>query len=311
MLSDRYADKNVIYKVPKDYEVVTSLAPRLVIVKNLVLFYGDKIKDHFPNYDSIWRKCVYEDFSHENIQVLKEYLHGAFERLKQVLFAKERIDELSKKMELKKKMDNDILFLINFHFYYFVTLIRALGDNLAWILNYYYKMNLENDPKNVDLARTKFKHSLERKKKEIFEKICQGSGYENYCKLRDFRDIVIHRHALHIVPIFFVKSPDLPPKIEASKVMVPTDPTTGVLADQLDKSRKTRSSIGRAESEAKNSIAEYGLFQAVYSFLSEEELRKNREYENIESFCQKHFDYVLNAYNETMKIILKEITSSI
>jgi len=300
---EKYADKNVIYKVPKDYE--TTLAPRKVIVKNLVLFYGDRIKDVLPNYDSLWRRCVYENFSHENIQVLKEYLHGAFERLKQVSFAKERIDDLREKMEREGKMDNDILFLIDFHFYYFITLIRTLGDNLAWILNYYCKMNLENDPKNIDLATTKFKDALKREKREIFAKICQGSGHEGYCQLRDFRDIVVHRHALHVVPVFFVKSPRLPPK--ALKVMVPTEPTTGVLADQLDKTRKTRPSIGRAQREAKDSIAKYGLLQAVYSLMSEEELRKTRKYEDIESFCQKHFDYVLNCYNETINMIVKEI----
>ena len=204
-------------------------------------------------------------------------------------------------------MDNDILFLINFHFYYFITLIRALGDNLAWILNYYCKMNLESDPKNIDVARTKFKDALKRERTEIFVKICQGSGYESYCQLRDFRDIVVHRHALHVAPVFFVKSPELPPEIKALKVMVPTEPTTGVLADQLDQSRKTKSSIRKVEREAKDSIAKYGLFQAVYSLMSEEELRKTQEYEDIESFCQKHFDYVLNAYNETINMIVKEI----
>jgi hypothetical protein len=120
------------------------------------------------------------------------YLLAAHERYEQALFARDIIDEL-----MQKSPDNSIVFLANFQTWYFIVLINALGDNLAWIANYFCDIELE--PEMIGLNKQQFRTRL--RDKEIFKKICEGSGYEGYNILTRFRRTVVHRGELGILQV--------------------------------------------------------------------------------------------------------------
>lgn len=253
---------------------------------NVDQYYSIVAEEQIPYSDALWRKLALGLFTHGHNQEILEYMHGALERYKHALFAKDIITQL-----LQKIPDNDIVFLVDIHFYYFIAMLKALGDNLAWILNYFYSMGLESYPSAIDLTKTKFRDKLAIKNRGLFNTICEGSQYEQYRKLREFRDIVVHRHALHVVPVQRgVNGP--------IKIMVPIDPTRGVMVDDLERRKgAVRYAI---TSKDKESIAEYGLKKRVVSLVPEEQ----GGYEDILAFCDRHLRYLAAAYSEASRQLL-------
>lgn len=127
--------EEIIYSVRRYHKVEPE--PKSTIWRNLDYYYSIISKERIPNYDALWKKLVLGRLSHKHNRELTEYMHGALERYKHALFARDIIDQLLRKSD---QLDNDIIFLVNFHFCYFITILKTLGDNLAWILNYYYSM---------------------------------------------------------------------------------------------------------------------------------------------------------------------------
>lgn len=148
---------------------------------------------------------------------------------------------------------------------------------------------LESKPSSIDLTKTKFRNALADKNDSLYKTVCQGPEYEQYRTLRDFRDIVVHRHALRVVPVQRgVKGP--------TKIMVPIDPARRVMVDDFERRKGT---VRIAHSNDKASIAEYGLKTLVVSLLREEQL----EYEDVGAFCDRHLKYLTDAYCEVIKQI--------
>jgi hypothetical protein len=285
--------EEIIYSVRRFYKVeerpkeVERRETKSTDWRNLDRYYSIISKERIPNYDALWRKLALGQFSHEHYQELFVYMHGALERYKHALFAKDIIQQLLRKSD---QPDNDIVFLVNFHFYYFVTIVKALGDNLAWILNYFYSMGLESFPSKIDLTNSKFKEVLACKNSWILKTVCQGPEYEQYRTLRRFRDIVVHRHALHVVPVQHgVNGP--------TEIMVPIDPTRRAMVNDFERRGGT---VRIAHARDKESVAEYGLKTLVVSLVREQEL----EYEDISAFCDRHLKYLTDAYCEVLKLIL-------
>jgi hypothetical protein len=98
---------------------------------DLVWYYLILADRDIPNYRTVWSNLVAGRFPDRYRRELLEYMHGAYERYKQALFARDIIGKL-----VMKYPDNDVLFIINLHMYYFITVVKALADNLALILNY-------------------------------------------------------------------------------------------------------------------------------------------------------------------------------
>lgn len=283
---DRLKRDDEIYSVNHHYEIQEAL--NFTHRYNLDYYYSIKAHADIPRHDTLWQRLVRDQFEHQYAQELFEYMHGALERYKHALFAKDIIAEL-----LGESVDNDIVFLVNFHFYYFITVIKALGDNLAWVLNYFYKLGLQSSPHKIDLTKTSFQEKLKAAKESLYKKICQGPLYEKYRRLRDFRDIVIHRHALHVVTVQFGKEG---PK----KIMVPIDPSTGTMFDWS--AEKT----GRYVASSKESMAKYGLKQMVILLSQEGESR----YDDLTEFCTTHLRYIATAYEQALKEILSATSAS-
>jgi alpha-amylase/alpha-mannosidase (GH57 family) len=285
--------EEIIYSVRRYYRVEEQPAefgprePEVTDWRNLDRYYSILSKERIPNYDAFWRKLVLGQFLHKHNRELVEYMHGALERYKHALLARDITEQLLHKTT---EPDNDIVFLVNFHFYYFITILKTLGDNLAWILNYFYSMGLESTPSSIDLTKTKFRHVLARKNGSLLKIICQGPEYEQYRTLRDFRDIVVHKHALHVVPVQHgVNGP--------TKIMAPIDPARRVMVDDFERRRGT---VRIAHSQDKDSVAEYGLKTLVVSLVQAEELG----YEDVSAFCDRHLKYLTDAYCQVIKQII-------
>jgi len=282
-LKQRYRETDIIYRVPR-YHTVTK-TPNVVHRRNLDHWYSTVANNNIPCFGPLWEMLALGRSSHGQREALFEFMHGALERYKQALLAMDIISDL-----LQIEPDNDVVFLVNFHFYYFITVMKALGDNLAWILNYFYHLGLESDPKHIDLTSTRFKTALSRKSKELCEKICQGSGYERYVDLTKFRDIVVHRHALHVLIVRFgVNGP--------KKIMVPIDPATGVMIPGLGRPRSKRKSVTRADRE---SIAKYGLKEMLVALVPEKDL----DYRPVDEFCREHLKFISSSYSRVLEHIL-------
>lgn len=282
----RLRREDEIYCVNHFYEYEE--APKFSRRENLDHYFWGRVRKDLPNFDKVWRSLVYENFAHKHRQEILEYLHGAMERYKQALFAEELISKL-----LDREPDNDIVFLVNFHFYYYVTVIKALGDSLAWILNYFYSLKLESSPSQIDLTKTGFRNKLRRADERLFNEVCQGSLYEKFKKLKEFRDIVVHRHALHVVTV------QLGVKGE-SKIMVPTDPSEGTLVNA--------SSRQKAHAMSKKSVVEYGLKQLmIYVGTRSEDLG----YTEVLDYCNTHLRFIAESYNKTLEKLSANVERSI
>jgi hypothetical protein len=251
---------------------------------DLVLYYSILADKDIPNYRTVWSDLVNERFPGRYRRELLEYMHAAHERYKQALFAKDIIDKL---VRVRDYPDNDVVFVVNFHIYYFITVIKALADNLALILNYLYDIGLESSPDKIDLTKEPFRAKL--RDKSIFDKVCQGSGYEAYkTELIEFRDVVVHRHALHVVQIC--------DKDGRFRIMVPRDPSRGI---EL-RTEQGRLGTKYAVSRDKESAAKYGVMTSVLS------PDPTKNYEEPMEFCSKHLRYIAHSYTA----VLAEMTQA-
>lgn len=284
-LEGRLKRDDELYCINRFYEY--EVAPGFSQRENLDLYYSERMKRDMPSFEKVWQSLAYGNFAHVHSEELFEYLHGVMERYKQALFAEDLIAKL-----LKRKTDNDIVFLVNFHFYYFITVIKALGDCLAWILNYFYSLNLESSPSQIDLTKTGFREKLLCANERLFKKVCQGSLYEKFNKLTEFRDIVVHRHALHVVTV------QLGQKGE-SKIMVPIDPYEGTMVNDW-----TRQKVQRGHVINKKLVAEYGLKQLMVYVGSG---GNHLGYSDVLDYCNTHLSFIRESFDKTFEVMSGKI----
>jgi hypothetical protein len=243
---------------------------------DLTWYYSILADRDIPNYRTVWSNLVEERFPGRYRRELVEYMQAAHERYKQALFAGDMIDKL-----VKEYPDNDVVFIVNFHIYYFITVIKAIADNLAWVLNYFYEMGLESSRDKIDLTKEPFRTKLHGER--IFSKVCQGSGYEAYkTELTEFRDVVVHRQSLHVVRVV--------DRDGRARIMVPRDPSRGI---EL-RTEQGRLGTKYAVSRDKESVAKYGVMTTVLS----QDPTKN--YEEPMEFCSKHLRYIADSYTAVL-----------
>jgi putative protease len=287
LLEKKYKDTNLIYKVPKWCEIKHQTG---VERTNLEWFYMKKVMESIPSLRLMWEKFVTKKIQHEKQGEIIEYLHGAIERFKQLLFAYDRLDDIL----THSASGADTWFLVNFHVWDFISLVKSLGDNLAWILNFYCAMKL--NPKKIDLLGTGFKHILKTKKIWLFKTIYENSVYGNFEGLKDFRDIVQHRHALHVMRVMFGFN-------GAEKVMIPINPETGLLTDGLRQGNEAPRIRQYAEASSEESIAKYGLKQVVVWIGP-----GKPQFEEPVDFCKKYIETMVQIYENTCGRILLDET---
>jgi hypothetical protein len=276
----RHLREDVVYSVKRWY--VLHKEGKHTEWRDLEYYYSILTDKDIPNYRTVFGKLALEQFPSKYRPELFEYMLAAHERYEQALFARDIIDKL-----VKKTPDNTDVFLANFHTWYFIVIIKALGDNLAWIVNYFYNIGLESSPNKIDLNNKEFRTRL-FPKKDIFGKICEGSGYEEYKNLTEFRLVVVHRHALGLVQVL--------DKTSRKRIMIPRDPLNGVEFQTSRSRTKSKYEVSRDRA----SIAKYG--RKRLRMVSD----PNKDHENLVPFCSRHLSFIADSY----KAVLAEMATA-
>lgn len=280
---EKYRDKNVIYKVKKWCQ----LEPHFTT--NLGAYYDEKANEIMPRFKPLWEAFINETVKHDNAQEIIDYLHGAAERTKQLIFASDRIRDVI----TENPADNDTKFIINFYIFHFISLVKSLGDNLAWLVKLYCNICL--DEKKIDLSFKSFEDCLLAENKRFFNCIYGNQHFAEFRGIKMFRDIIHHKHALHVETVVIgINGPQ--------KVMIAIDPKSGLIID--GKRYMERIVPKRAEASDKKSIAKYGLKKLTIWVGSPDQM----PWEDPLVFCQKKIDLMIGLYNSSCQRILLELS---
>jgi len=264
-LRDKYADKNVIYKVPRRY--TTQRSPAATYTTNLDHHYLERVRMLVPHFQPFWEFVVMNEGCHQNRTALMEYTHGLMTRLGELAFSLDTIGTLD-----AVKPDNDLHFLVNYHLTQFISLVKSIGDNLAWLLTTFYDIKLA-DEKKTDLLYESYLEKVREKDAHLHAKFSGQPQLATYEDLKLFRDVVQHRHALHVTHIQLVPSGE-------EHLYVPVKPSSGafgefpfpVLASASDKA----------------SMASVGMKQLVVKAGPPD----TPGYERLDPFCKRHLEAI-------------------
>jgi hypothetical protein len=280
---EKYRDDNVLYKVKKWCN------PRPNIKTNLEFYYDEKANELLTCFKPLWEVFIADTTSHKHKEEIIDYLHGAIERIKQLIFAKDRIEDVLK----DNSANRDILFVTNFYIFHFISLVKSLGDNLAWLLKLY--CNFKLNEKKTDLNFESFKHCLDATNKKLYNCIFGNKQFADFGQLKTFRDIIHHKHALHLdlVRVGFSGK---------GKVMIAIDPKSGLLIDGQRYIEKMVSK--RAEASDQKSIAKYGIKQ-VHIWTGSV---NGMPWEDPRQFCQRYVELMTELYNSACQRMFIELT---
>lgn len=277
---NKYEDHNYLYKVRRYFEDRNGNA---VYQRDLLLYYIEKFKKIIPSYEPLWRIIEHNTTQHRNEEAMREYMHAIAERSKQLLFAFDTITDILG----TGKTDNDIFLVFNFHLWYFISLVKSLGDNLAWILNIY--LNLELNRYNIDLLDNNFKNRLKIKHHRIASIIYDNPKFSEFESLNKYRDIVQHRHVIHSVRIMHR---EFNPKLQ--KIVIPRDPES-LVGDRVPFERF------RVENKS-------------YEYLGDDEAviyygpSIDADYYEPLNFCKTQIDTITEIYTKTLGKIWEELS---
>lgn len=280
---EKYRDKNVIYKVRKRFET------RAHITTNLEAYYDENANEIMPHFKPLWEAFIYEIVKHDNAQEIIDYLHGAIERTKQLIFARDRVRDII----TENRADNDTEFIINFYVFHFISLVKSLGDNLAWLIKLYCKIRL--DEKKIDLSFKSYENCLFAENKRLFNCIYGNPSFAEFRKIKVFRDIIHHKHALHVETVVIgINGPE--------KVMIAIDPKSGLIID--GKRYMENLAPKRAEASDRESIAKYGLKKLSIWVGPPNQM----PWEDPLVFCERKIQSIIALYNSSCQRILIELS---
>ena len=280
---EKYRDKNVLYKVKKMLEIEPNYRT------NLEAYYHANAIKMMPFFKPLWEAIVLETVKHDNAQEIIDYLHGALERTKQLIYSRDRMQDII----TDNPPNNDTEFVINFYIFHFISLVKSLGDNLAWIVKLYSKISL--DEKKTDLTFRSFENCLMAKNKRLFHCIYGNPNFEDFRRIKTFRDVIHHKHALHVEKVKLGFNGQ-------EKVMIAVDPQSGLIIDGIRYMEKLAPK--RAEASDRESIAKYGLKKLNVWIGRADEM----PWQDLLVFCQKFIVLMSALYNSTCQRILLELS---
>ena len=279
ILEDKLVEKDIYYSVRKWNKL--EYGKNAIVTLNLEAYYYNLIKQKVNSLNRIWEVVIKEEVDHNYLQELQEYSHGAMERFKQLFFSYNRICDVYK----NSNVDNDSWFLLNHHVYHFISTIKTLGDNLTWILCYFYESRLNQYKR--ELNNRAFKDLINHENEIIHKIIYEHKAYSSFEELIEFRDIIQHRHAIHVVIVQLgLDGPE--------KIMMPVDPMTGVLVDELAPDRGLHEI--RGEASDKEGLAKNGLKALV--ILTDPSLYD--QYIDVKEYCEKYLNFIIQIFNESL-----------
>lgn len=272
---DTYKDKNIMYKVKHEYDRKIG---RATVIKNLSFYHFDEIKVSLPHLYYFWILLLKNRFIHNNYGDIFEITYSIIERMKQLSFTYDIIEDTIK--EAKHYGNPDTVFVFFYHFSYFVSLIKTIGDNLALILRFYLGLDVKYF--HTDLNADKFKSNL-RPLTHYYNIVYSSEYYEEYKKLAGLRNIIQHRHIIRDIRGLMMED-------GRNKIVIPKDP------------EQNTSKVKIAEDA--DSAIRYGLHE--YYLLSESEI--TCDYEDPLIFCRRHIEGISSLTDRIFNKITNEIT---
>lgn len=192
VVSDKWASKKTL---PQDQVLSFSQ-----IKEFIRLYMIGKKKFHItPNYyiDEfgyyIFRhKCLFKNFQcfwSANIQSLNEYNDALDNRLLQFSICLDKVNSL-----LWLKQNNITAMHLKYHISYLTLLSTGIFDNLAWIINNYYNLELDKKSRlSIDLRKDKFIKVVTTKSINIASFINSDNVLNKIDAIRELRDRIVHR----------------------------------------------------------------------------------------------------------------------
>lgn len=279
-------DTNVLYKVKRTYE---TKVVNFTYGQDFFLLKSQILRELLPAYEPTLSMLLHHVTKHDNEEELDEYMVAIAERLNQLLFAHKIISEIISTGET----DPNIQFVFVFHLYHFISLVKTLGDNLAWILMLYLKLEFE-DRKDIDVLSKRFRNALENANSQlaslIYDDDAELSKFES---LKEYRDIIQHRQKLHI----HTKMIGNPPR---RKIVIPANPESLVRGNKLRQNKLIQSrsrDINAILKDLPPSNIELRFYEAP-----------SNELDDIDplGFCKEKVDYILNVYERVFDRIYVE-----
>jgi len=278
----KYADKNILYKVDRWYDTTQSAVGSKQV--NFGLYYQERVFDAIPNIKTALRVYLHDRDTKATSKDMAELLFSATWRFEQLFFAYDRIVNMSR----SPNDDNDFLFVIRFHLYYFISLVKTLCDNIAWLISIH--LGLTIDPYEVDLF---FKSFARRINETRFSPILfDHPEFQNIVKIKAYRDLIEHRNALRVIHVAHVTDPSVRGRPPA-KVMIPRDP------QRFLKNENVGTSI---EAKDLESLINYGLHQMVILFGNKDE----SDFESPNDFCVRHMNFLKDVLYKVLERIILE-----
>jgi hypothetical protein len=284
---NKYAqtDANVLYKVKRTYETKVG---NFTYGQDFFLLKAQILRELLPAYEPILSMLLYHVTKHDNEEELDEYMVAIADRFDQLLFAHKIISEIISTGET----DPSIQFVFVFHLYHFISLVKTLGDNLAWILTVYLKLEFE-DRQDIDLLSNRFRNALENANCRLASLIYDDPGLSKFESLKEYRDITQHRHKMHI----HTKMIGSPPR---RKIVIPANPESLVRGNKLRQNKLIQSRSSDIDAVLKG-LPLSNIEIHFYEVPSD-------ELDGIDplDFCKEKVDYILNVYKRVFDRIYVE-----
>jgi len=172
--------------------------------------------------------------------------------------------------------------------------VNAYKNRSIFILILYRTVRGKSYEKKIDLAKKGFENALRNENRHLYRCIYEDSDFTEFRRLKEFRDIVHHKHALHVenVKLGF-NGPET--------VMIPIDPKSKLIIDgKRYRDTKLRK---KAEAVSKESIVKYGLKESIVWVESEEEMLWKKPLD----FCSIFIKILARFYTSIYERMLIEL----
>lgn len=231
---------------------------------------------------------IKDTVKHQNAQEIIDYVHGASERTKQLLL----VNDIIKQILANNPANNDTHFTINLYIFHFLSLIKSLSDNLAWIIKLYCQFTL--DDKKTDLTLKSYRDRL-RCNEKLYNLIYGDTNFNNLQAIKNFRDIIHHKHALYVDRVRIgINGP--------VKIMIELEPKSNLLENGKRYSDIIIPKL--AEASDKDSIAKYGMKKFHVWVGSPVDM----PWQDPIEFTQKYIDLIGKLYDLAYSRMLLELT---
>jgi hypothetical protein len=277
----QFEDKNVLYKVKYNHERIIGQVKR---TRNIGFHYYDQVKISIPFFSYFWNNLLLKNITHKNANGLFDLSLSVCKKFEQVFFNYDMISDIIKN---SKNIENPATFFGFYnHFTQFVSTVKTIGDNLAWILKIY--LDLDIHYKQLDLSKSKFQAKITNPFNELF-----ALGYMKHLdKLGNLRDIIQHRTMIRTMRAIIIETGE-------KKIVVPKDPET--LFDESVRVNSTSETDNLTELlDDPMGIILNGYYETVtlptYNYL--------KQYDDVLVFCERHLNGIIEMTNFLFKKLI-------